>query len=393
MKKTNILVIDKNVLVRQAVAQVLQREQSFGVVAICDKVEDASRQIMSRKPDVVLLDVDSQDSEGLAILNLIRVRYPDLPVVALSSRTEEGATAAIMALQLGAVDVVTKPEHPNSVLFAGRHFRKRVIPIVKVAAELGRVENRIVMRQEPFVHSTSGHSGKETGEREEEKHGPVRLIVIGGGTGGPRGLFSIIPRLPADFPLPVVIVQHFPKIYTAALADKLNELAKVTVREVEDGMELTPGTVWIAAGGYHCEIARSGSRDIARIHRGQRENTYRPSIDGLFRSASRMYGSEVLGVVLSGCSGDALTGSEIIKKAGGYVLVQDPKTALAQNMPRSVIRAGVSNEYYSVDELTNQLIRHANRSREAVSGKRSGGKWIGKRTISDFTKNQKDLFV
>lgn len=222
------------------------------------------------------------------------------------------------------------------MLFAEHHFRKRLLPLIDEIA-LRKYENDILndFQQELRQAVTQLVPG-------ESAYNQFSVLVIGGCTGGPAALFKIFEHLNSDLSVPVVLVQHCPKIYTRELAKELHKSTDISVREAYNEAELKPGVAWIAPGGYHLEIQQEGKRPVLKVHKGLRINGVRPSIDVLFRSASRLYGERVLGIVLSGSGADGLGGAESIQNNGGTILVQDPKTALAGSLPKAVLQKDIT---------------------------------------------------
>lgn len=357
MERTKVLVIDQNVLSRRAIVSTLQRKDSFTVIWDSGGTQHLKHYITKIRPDIVLLKIESSDE--LLLLNMIRITFPALAVIVVSPRTEEGADAAIAALRNGAVDVITVPRHRNIILFAEQHLRKRLFSIVMTAKSSYKgqsiseeILNSLVHPQKSFEHFIREHHTLPSPE----------MVVIGGCTGGPKALFSLIKNLPSNLRVPVVVVQHFPKTFTRILAEKLDEDSEVNVREAYDGADASPGTVWIAPGGYHCEIDWAGKPGL-NIHRGPHENNVRPCIDMLFRSAVRTYTNKVLGVLISGSGIDGIAGAEEIRRAGGQIMVQDPETAVAPDLPLSIIKNGLTRKYYSPGELANQIVDYTSQSR------------------------------
>lgn len=363
--------IDKDVLVRQTIANMLQKDGNFRVFGLPLKEKHTEKAVISINPDIVLLDVEHLESEGFDLFFRFKIKFPMLPVVLMSPKTKQGGKAVIKALQMGAVDFITKPRHGISLLFAGRHFSKRVVPIVKTAlsaSESGRsdafknISSCIASGYQQEFESTFSSSKKESAIQ------PASMMVLGGCTGGPQALFSLVPQLPSDLAIPGVVVQHLPREYTGIFAEALNERSKIKVKEAYHGAELLPGTLWIASGGQHVEIFNDGYRMKLKTHRGTKELGVRPSINVLFRSAAMQYGSGTLGIILSGHGTDGLDGATAVKLAGGTVLVQDPQTAIAPEMPLNVIRVGITNQYYSTGQLKDQIVRRASALEEEPMG-------------------------
>lgn len=357
-RETSILVIDEDVVVRQAIARILHRIS--GVHArLCADPEQGARLVEEINPDLLMLNIEEEGSRGEALFHTLRRRRESLPIVVLAPKTEAGAAAGIKALREGAVEVVTKPEKDSAMLFSGRHLHKRVPPALNLAA--GSRGSR---------HAT-GHfyryetSSLSSPSRSAHSRPQVRLAAVGGCTGGTQALHELVPQLPADLPVPVVVVQHLPRYYTGELARSLAGRSKIRVQEAWNGARLEAGTVWIAPGGYHTELRREGSRTVLLLHRGPREHGARPSIDVLFRSAVNVYEGGVLGVLLSGWGRDGLEGGERIREAGGEVVAQDPASALAPALPERALRSGLAEGVCPAGELASALAARA--------GKRGGG--------------------
>lgn len=357
MKKIKVLVVDEDILARQAVANVLQNEpgMKINVSGDMDNIEEI---VCDLNPDVLLLNIEHPENDEFHILKTLKARHPELPIVVLTSRTEKGAARALYALRHGAMDFITKPEQNSLLLFAGRHLVKRLRPTLEVATKLAEKE-RTKREIAKTLEGVQQNFEEFTAKGQDGDEHPLSIVAIGASTGGPKALFSIIPGLPHDLPVPVVIVQHLPRHYTKELAKSLNEVSEIQVDEAYDGVELTPGTVWLAPGGYHAEVERNGMKTFLKLHRGPRENGVRPSIDLLFRSAGRTLGRGVLGVILSGCGSDGIAGIRSIREHGGKVLVQDPRTALAASLPLSVIQAGLADNYYPVEQISDQIVKRS----------------------------------
>lgn len=358
MDGIKVLVIDENILVRRAITGILNKKEENIIVTASGDVSDCEKMVQNENPDVIFLDIENSKSDGYSIFNTLRVRFPKLPIVVISSRSDDGAQAALYALRNGAVDVITMPENNNALLLTGRHLEKRLPPIIKGTA---RIISRDTVDRWLVEKTVRQQIDAEVDEKKQRSHiqrESTRLVVIGTGMGGPKALNTMLKDLPADFPVPIVVVQHFPKFYTHALAHRLRANSKLSIREAADGAELMPGTVWLAPGGYHCEVQQNGNRSFLKVHRGPRENEVRPSIDVLFRSAARIHGSRVLGVILSGNGSDGLAGVKAIQDKGGKILVQDPADAMVDTLPLSVIREDGADYYYPAEQFGDELIKH-----------------------------------
>lgn len=361
MQPIRVLNIDGDVLGRQLVARVL--EGAGMEVAAAAGEADAAREALSHEPlDVVLLDLDRLGMEGLALLHEWRGSRPRLPVIVFCTRSREGGRQAVAALAAGAAEVITKPEGRTNLLFAAHHLEKRLVPAIRavVAGPHGLERGR---------HTAAARASSPDGP-------PVRLVVVGGCTGGPRALFELLPQLPPGLAVPVLIAQHLPRWYTAALAEHLAAIARRPVEEARTGALVQPGQVWVAPGGYHLTVSRVGSGERLEVHRGPRERGCRPSVDALFRSAAHVLGAEVLGVVLSGHGADGLQGCWHVHDAGGQVVVQDPATAVAGALPAAVASAGLADAVLPPAALAREVTR---RVQAAFVGEPAGGRSFGPR--------------
>lgn len=354
MDQIKILIIDKNILVRRAITMILQKKEGFQIFWENDEFERLAEVIKQIKPDVILLSVESLAGDGLELLQKLQTNFAQLPVIVISPRSEAGAKAAITALRLGAIDFLTKPEQKNLILFAERHLEKRLAPMIKAIYSIKERDNldkemleSLAQPQKSFEEFPSVDTGQL----------PKKIVVMGGCTGGVQTLFALLSKLPADLNIPIVAVQHLPKKFTGYLAEHLDAFCDITVREVQNREQLLPGNVYIAPGGYQCEVCQDGSAFFATIHRGPRENNMRPSIDVLFRSVAKTYGSKALAVLLSGCGYDGLAGTQEIRKHYGQVIVQDPRTAIAPELPLSALSKGITKEYYTPDEIASLIIK------------------------------------
>lgn len=369
MERIKVVIIDKNVLARRALSNVLKKDKIFSLLKTSGDVKETESIVKVQQPDVLLFNIEDLKSKEYSEFLNLRKTFPELSIIVLTTRTEEGAQTAIEVLKDGAVDIITKPRECTGLLFAYRHLTKRVIPIVKNVGTKKTTSISDILKSNPKYQPE--FESIRPSFREEDIHKDTGILVIGGCTGGPIALFSIIPRLPEKFPFPVVVAQHFPKKYTRVLASELNKRSALTVEEGFDGAVLEPGRVWIAPGGLHTEIDRFSSLNpLLKTYKGVRELGNRPSINILFRSAANAYQSKSLGLILSGCGQDGVEGAAAIQNNGGQVLVQDPRTALAPELPVAMLHAGITDKYYTVDEMLHYL--NAVNSFHQTQGKRRG---------------------
>lgn len=361
MKPINVLIIEQNILARQAIRGTLRKYSQFNVTGAFGDVDQIENKVKNLNPDIILLDIEAK--EGLDLLKNLKNSFPDCPVIVLSRRTREGAKLALEALEIGALDFITKPRLGQNLLFASGHFKKRLIPIIEMTARLYAVEGESGQTRRKLIQD----SGRKSLRRKDLKRPKPRVLVIGACTGGPAALSELISQLPENFDIPIVIVQHFPKYFTAELAEMLNRKTSLEVKEAVEGAKLEPGTVWIAPGGYHCEISGWSCKPVLTVHKGPRELDARPSINNLFRSAVNIYGKEILAILLSGHGEDGYEGLKCVNRAGGLVMVQHPDSALVPDLPRQALKSGLADYQLSpgrIAELLTEISGAKSYSRE-----------------------------
>jgi two-component system, chemotaxis family, protein-glutamate methylesterase/glutaminase len=355
MSKIRVLVVDDEVVVRRMVADVLAADDALEVVGTAATGRIALSKIAQLKPDLVTLDLEMPETDGLETLAVIRQSYPFLPIVVLSRRAQSGASITREALALGANDCIALPEKAGLAPTASECVRDQLIPKIK---RLGvRQTGRSSLSAPSPVARPGGRSALFT------LQAPVEIVVIGASTGGPNALAVLFPAFPADFPIPIVIVQHMPPVFTGRLAERLSSLSQIETQEAENGALVRPGRAWLAPGDFHVALARDAGAVRLRTHQGPHENSCRPSADVLFRSAVEVYGAGVLAVVLTGMGQDGLRGCERIRAAGGQVLAQDAATSVVWGMPGAVCRAGLADAVLPLDQLGPEIVRRVLKGR------------------------------
>jgi two-component system, chemotaxis family, protein-glutamate methylesterase/glutaminase len=321
-------------------------------------------------PDVLVLDLEMPRLNGLGVLDRLRREKPELPVIMCSSYTEHGARSTLEALTSGASDYVMKPyqqrDYAASLLALSEQLLPRIAALAKGAGRRGEGIGKV------------GQTWVEQRSREVQGQSQplVEVVVIGLSTGGPSALEQLLPQLPADFPVPVLIVQHMPKVFTGALAERLDRCCALHVEEGYDHAPLRPGTVWLAPGGSHMEVAQrhrmigEGRHDgderggRVRLHQQELLNHCRPSVDYLFYSAAQMYGAGTLALVMTGMGADGLSGARAVHKRGGIVLAQDEATSAVWGMPGRVTEAGIARATLPLSGIASALQQrvHAGRA-------------------------------
>jgi two-component system chemotaxis response regulator CheB len=351
MRKIRVLIVDDAVAVRRLVSEAIAADPALEVAGTAPSGRLALAKIPQVNPDIVTLDVEMPEMDGLQTLSAIRGRHPDLPVIMFSTMTRRGAEATLDALLMGARDYVNKPTGFTSTTAAMAIVRDELIPRIKAfCANIAGIEPPAAAKR-----SSAGAAPPE--ER------AIDVVTIGVSTGGPNALAALLPRLPADIPVPILVVQHMPAIFTELLARRLSQQCALRVSEAVAGQAPERGQVLIAPGDFHMVVERSGGSARIRTHQGPQENSCRPAVDVLFRSAAETYGRGVLAVVLTGMGQDGLKGCERIRQEGGRILVQDEATSVVWGMPGFVARAGLADAVLPIEGIAEEITRRAQRGR------------------------------
>ncbi|TVR66784.1 MAG: chemotaxis response regulator protein-glutamate methylesterase [Gemmatimonadales bacterium] len=357
MSPIRALVVDDAVVVRRMVSDVLDEDPGIEVAGVAANGRIALQKVPQVSPDVIILDVEMPVMDGLETLKALGKEYPDLPVIMFSTLTERGAEVTLDALSLGASDYVTKPSNVGSVVLARQRIREELIPRIYALTGKGTPglppprsapRRQVVPTPKPVTATT---------RLRPSLPGRVTAVVIGVSTGGPNALAEVIPALPPDFPVPVLIVQHMPPLFTRLLADRLSSGGGLPAEEAVSGTRILPGRALLAPGDWHMEVEVRDSAHLVRLHQGPQENSCRPAVDVLFRSAARVFGPGTLGIVLTGMGKDGLRGSEDIHRAGGRIIVQDQASSVVWGMPGYVAEAGLAHRILPLDRVAEELRR------------------------------------
>ncbi len=355
--KIRILLVDDSAVIRRLLTDILSGDPELEVIGSAPNGKIALEKLPFLKPDLVVLDVEMPEMDGLETLAEIRKRRPRLPVIMFSSITERGAAVTLEALALGANDYVTKPSNTGSMLTALQRVREDLIPRIKTFCR-----HLLAPAATPLAPRVPSPKIATAAESAPSPVAPPRLrqrvdvVAIGVSTGGPNALAALLPQLPATFPVPVVIVQHMPPIFTRLLAERLAARATLSIAEGVVGEILRPGQVWLAPGGSHMVLERQGMQVRLQLHQGEPENSCRPAVDVLFRSVADVYRANVLAVILTGMGNDGLRGCEAIRKAGGQILVQDETSSVVWGMPGFVAKAGLADGQITLPQLAGEIL-------------------------------------
>ena len=348
MPPVRVLIVDDSVVVRKLLCEALASNPEVEVAGTASNGNIALAKIPQLTPHVITLDIEMPGMNGIETLTEIRKLYPKLPVIMFSTLTERGAAITLEALSLGASDYVTKPTNSETLASAMEQVRRDLVAKIVSLASRGAVAGS------PAPLSTTK---RKLGRQR------IDILAIGVSTGGPNALAEVIPRLPEDFPVPVVVVQHMPPVFTRLLAERLHSRSALLVQEAEAGALLEPGQVWIARGDYHMAVGRKGTSVVLNLNQEPPENSCRPAVDVLFRSVAQTYGANVLAVVMTGMGSDGARGAAHIREAGGEILVQDEASSVVWGMPGAVVSAGNADKICPLPEIGQEIVRRVTSNR------------------------------
>ncbi len=369
--KIRVLLVDDSAVIRRLLTDVLTGDPALEIVGSAPNGRVALEQLPALKPDLVVLDVEMPEMDGLETLTEIRKRQPRLPVIMFSSLTERGAIVTLEALALGANDYVAKPSNTGNMIVALQRVRDELIPRIKTfcrpllapaPAPSPKPEERPAVFK-PFAALGPTAVAPAPSPVSSRPRQRVEVVAVGVSTGGPNALAAILPQLPAQFPVPIVIVQHMPPLFTRLLAERLDAQAALSVAEGAEGESLSPGQVRLAPGGSHMVLERQGTQVRIRLRQGEPENSCRPAANMLFQSVAEIYRGGALAVILTGMGNDGLRGCEAIHKAGGQVLVQDEASSVVWSMPGCVARAGLADGQIALSRLAGEILNRVRAGR------------------------------
>ena len=353
-KKTTVVVVDDSALVRGLLAEIINRQPDMECIGAASDPLVAREMIRNLNPDVITLDVEMPRMDGIDFLSKL-MRLRPMPVVMVSTLTERGAEVTLRALELGAIDFVAKPK--IGVADGLRRLAEDITDKVRTAARAQ------VRRLPPAAGSAAGAAAAAAGGGVRPAT-PVssigrlsteKIIFIGASTGGTEATKEVLMNLPADAPA-VVITQHMPPGFTKSYAARLDGLCRIHVKEAVDGDRILPGHAYIAPGGFHLSVERSGAHYIARVRDGEPVNRHKPSVEVLFESAARAVGPNALGVMLTGMGADGARAMKTMRDAGSFNLCQDEASCVVFGMPREAIAHGAANEVLPLQRIAPALI-------------------------------------
>lgn len=400
MNKIRILCVDDSALIRRMLTDCLKTDAEIEIVGTAANGILGVKAVGQYQPEIVIMDVEMPEMDGIQAVREIRKTHPKLPIIMFSTLTSLGAGATIDALAAGATDYCSKPSNTGSLEKSVAVVRAELIPKIKMLVTIYR---KTMGLASPTTDPKSAASAPPKNYKlESPAAGPVvaaspapkpslisgpskifkrmaaaprvEALLIGVSTGGPNALASIFPQIPKEFPVPILIVQHMPPLFTKMLAERLAAASKIPVVEAAPGAVLKPGVAWIAPGDYHMALERRDGNVYIQTNQNAPENSCRPAVDPLFRSGVEIYGANCLAVVLTGMGQDGLLGARRVREAGGQVVAQDEASSVVWGMPGAVAQDGIAEAVVSLQEMPAEILRRVSqgRSMPAASPKVGG---------------------
>ncbi len=350
-KRIKVLIIDDSALIRQVLTGILNSASNIEVVGTAPDPIIARDRIKQLNPDVITLDVEMPKMDGISFLsNLMRLR--PMPVLMISSLTEKGADITLQALELGAVDFISKPK--LDLAEGLKSYSEEIIEKIRTAA-VANVRSRVTTDKSVREKHTADAILKLKKHKKPFRT-TEKIIAIGASTGGTEAIKEILVSLPSDTP-GVVITQHIPESFSGPFAERMNKSSAMTVFEATDGQQILSGHVYIAPGDQHLVIERSGARYICRLHDGPPVNRHRPSVDVMFRSIAQNVGPNAVGVLLTGMGSDGALGLKEMHDAGAPTIIQDEKSSVVWGMPGEAYKLGAADKVKPIELMANQILK------------------------------------
>jgi len=381
-----VLVVDDSVVVRRLIVDSLTGAPGIEVVGTAANGLLAQAKIDQLRPDAVTMDIEMPQMDGITAVRELRKRHRHLPVIMFSTLSASGASATLEALSAGATDYVTKPSNVGSIAESIAAVREQLVPKIRALAgrrppgapaRPGPVPGRPGLSP-PLAGRPGGPVPGRPGLAPARPAGPaaagpaarrpgpavrIDILAIGSSTGGPDALTKVLQALPADLPVPVVVTQHMPPVFTRMFAERLDRSTPLRVVEAGDGMELAPGTVYIAPGDRHLVLQRRNTATLTQLSGAPPENSCRPAVDVMFRSVAALYGASAFAAVLTGMGHDGRGGAKVLREAGAEILAQDEASSVVWGMPGAVVGAGLADEIVPLDRIAAALMQRIQQGR------------------------------
>ncbi len=347
----SIFIINKNASYRHILSSIVSSIPKAELAGMASRGKFAFSKIALLKPDLVLIDSVISEKDRIDTIDQIRNDFPDIEVIMISGGSIEDADTTVKALETGAIDFVSKPEHrsPQESL---TELTKALTPILKLAItrkHCRRIKNSTSTNEIKPLHKKSSRAFRKPKKNPLPKI--IEVVALGVSTGGPNALMKVIPHLEPDFPVPILAVQHMPPTFISSLTKRLNLYSHIPVVEGKDGQKIEKGTMYIAPGISHMTVKKSPGKTSLVLSDSAPVNSCKPSADVLFRSIGEIYGGNVLTVILTGMGKDGAEGVSFIREKGGYSIVQDERTSVIWGMPGEIVKARDADEILSLDKI------------------------------------------
>lgn len=351
--KIKVLVVDDSAFMRKVISDMIATDSGMEVVGVAKNGEEALQMIVSLKPDVVTMDVEMPKMDGLTALKQIMEVSP-MPVIMLSSLTTNGAVETLKALDYGAFDFITKPT--SLIKVSTPEIRDELLSKIRIASRTKINKPSIAIRQpRPMMPSH-----KEEPKKAFESTGKTKfkkIIAIGTSTGGPRALQDVIPFIPRNIDAGILIVQHMPPGFTKSLAERLDGMSQIHVKEAEEGDVMQAGVAYLAPGDSHIKVTKQGSQFVIKLDNGERVSGHKPSVDAMMYSIASLNDSNVIGVIMTGMGADGADGMSKVKANKGFIIAQDEESCVVFGMPKSTIKLGVVDKVVSLTNIANEIVK------------------------------------
>lgn len=357
--KIKVLIVDDSALVRQTLSEIISQDPELEVMGIAADPFIAAKKMADMTPDVITLDVEMPRMDGLTFLRKIMSQHP-IPVIVISSLTNQATELGLRALEYGAVDIITKPQLRTKEFIEESSIR--ICDSIKAAAR-SKIHRRKFVEQPAVQPKLSADAVIPISKISTTNISTTeKIIAVGASTGGTEALLAFLKAMPVDCP-GIVIVQHMPEKFTTSFANRLNEICAITVKEAQNNDTVIPGQALIAPGNFHTLIKRSGTRYYVEVISGELVNRHRPSADVLFRSAAKYAGANAYGVIMTGMGDDGAKGLLEMKEAGAYTIAQDEKSCVVFGMPKEAIKLGATYEVLPLNEIAPFIINRIKTTR------------------------------
>lgn len=373
-KKIKVLVVDDTIVYRKAVSDILSEIPGIEVVGVAHNGKIAVSKIQTLQPDLLTLDIEMPEMNGIEVLQYLQQHAPQVSAIMVSTLTSEGGDMTMRALELGAYDFILKPSTTN-IAESKQHLRTLLIPLIKAyqtgrttvgslqAGNRSRVLPRKIVasanetRTQPATSASHKIAAPPPGTI--RRHGKSEIVTIGISTGGPNALARMMPMLPGDLGVPIVIVQHMPPVFTKSLANSLNAKCALTVKEAQDGEALQANVAYIAPGGKQMKLVASadGTNRLIKITSDPPENSCRPSADYLFRSVADYYVGRATAVIMTGMGSDGTKGLQILKQKGTLIIGQNEASCVVYGMPKAPAELGLTDVVVPLDKIAGEIVK------------------------------------